>query len=132
MYLHLYFENKCAVLNMADTCSSLISCFPSLLLRYCLLFLLLPPPLLLLLLLLTTDVFSFHRHYSPLWALACRTTSFHFFPTCHQLSPSSHSQHLKISFYFLFPPFPGSSASSCPFQFLSEDLFGHPILLHSL
>ena len=35
-----------------------------------------------------------------------------FFPICHQLSPSSHSQHLKISFYFLFPPFPGSSASS--------------------
>ena len=26
-----------------------------------------------------------------------------FFPICHQLSPSSHSQHLKISFYFLFP-----------------------------
>jgi len=25
-----------------------------------------------------------------------------FFPICHQLSPSSHSQHLKISFYFLF------------------------------
>ena len=30
-----------------------------------------------------------------------------FFPICHQLSPSSHSQHLKISFYFLFPYFPG-------------------------
>jgi len=29
-----------------------------------------------------------------------------FFPICHQLSPSSHSQHLKISFYFLFPSFP--------------------------
>ena len=54
-----------------------------------------------------------------------------FFPTCHQLSPSSHSQHLKISFFFLFPSFPGSSPS-WPFQFLSEDLFGHPILLHSL
>ena len=39
-----------------------------------------------------------------------------FFPICHQLSPSSHSQHLKISFYFLFPSFPGSSpfASSLP------------------
>jgi len=23
--------------------------------------------------------FFFHRHYSPLWALACRTMSFHFF-----------------------------------------------------
>ena len=32
-----------------------------------------------------------------------------FFPICHQLSPSSHSQHLKISFYFIFPSFPGSS-----------------------
>ena len=48
---------------------------------------------------------------------------------CHQLSPSYHSQHLKISFYFLFPSFPGSS-SSRPFKFLSEDLFGHPILPH--
>jgi len=28
--------------------------------------------------------------------------------------------------------FAGSSSSSRPFQFLSEDLFGHPILLHSL
>jgi len=55
-----------------------------------------------------------------------------FFPICHQLSPSSHSQHLKISFYFLFPSFPGSSPSSRPFQFLNEGLFGHPILLHSL
>ena len=34
------------------------------------------------------------------------------FPICHQLSPSSHSQHLKISFYLLFPSFPGSSPSS--------------------
>jgi len=29
-----------------------------------------------------------------------------FFPIYHQLSPSAHSQHLKISFYFLFPSFP--------------------------
>ena len=54
------------------------------------------------------------------------------FPIYHQLSPSSHFQLLKISFYFLFPSFPGPSPSSRPFQFLSEDLFGHPILLHSL
>jgi len=53
-------------------------------------------------------------------------------PIYHQLSPSSHSQHLKISFYFFFPFFPGSSSSSRLFQFLSEDLFGHPVLLHSL
>jgi len=38
------------------------------------------------------------------------------FPICHQLSPSSHSQHLKISFCFFFPSFPGSSPSSRPFQ----------------
>ena len=37
-----------------------------------------------------------------------------FFPICHQLSPSSHSRHFKISFYFLFPSFPGSSPSSRP------------------
>jgi len=55
-----------------------------------------------------------------------------FFPIYHQLSPSSHCQHLKISFYFFSPSFPGSSSSSHPFQFLSEDLFGHPVLLHSL
>jgi len=55
-----------------------------------------------------------------------------FFPIYHQLSPSSHSQNLKISFYFFSLSFPGSSSSSRPFQFLSEDLFGHPILLHSL
>ena len=47
-----------------------------------------------------------------------------FFPICHQLSPSSHSYHLKISFYFLFPSSPGSFPSSRPFQFLSEDLLG--------
>ena len=55
-----------------------------------------------------------------------------FVPICHQLCPSSHSQHLKISFYFFSPSFPVSSSSSRPFQFLSEDLFGHPVLLHSL
>ena len=55
-----------------------------------------------------------------------------FFPICHQLSPSSHSRHLKISLYFLFRSFLGSSPSSRSFKFLSEDLFGHPILLHSL
>ena len=65
----------------------------------------------------------FHRHYSPLWTLACRTMSFHFFPICHQLSPSSHYQHLKISFYFLFPSFPGSSPSSRPIQFFSDTSF---------
>jgi len=55
-----------------------------------------------------------------------------FFLIYHQLPPSSHSQHLKISYYLFSPSFPGSSSSSRPFQFLSEDLFGHPTLLHSL
>jgi hypothetical protein len=55
-----------------------------------------------------------------------------FFPIYHHLSPSSHSQHLKISFYFFSSSFPRPSPSFRPFQFLSEDLFGHPILLHSL
>jgi len=40
------------------------------------------------------------------------------------ISPSSHSQHLKISFYFLFQSFSRSSLSSRTFQFLSEDLLG--------
>jgi hypothetical protein len=38
-----------------------------------------------------------------------------FFPICHQLSLSSHSQHLKISFYFFSPSFPGSSSSFRPY-----------------
>ena len=55
-----------------------------------------------------------------------------FFSTHHQLSPSSHSQLLKISFYFLFPSFPGSTPSPRPFHFFNEYFFGHPNLLHSL
>jgi hypothetical protein len=39
---------------------------------------------------------------------------------------------LKMSFYFFSPSFPGSSSSSRHFQFLTEDLFGHPNHLHSL
>ena len=58
--------------------------------------------------------------------------SLHFCLICYHLSPSSHSQHLQISISFFSPSFPWSSSSSRPLQFLSEDLFGHPILLHSL
>jgi hypothetical protein len=68
----------------------------------------------------------------PAVGFGLSNNTFPFFPIYHQLSPSSHSQHLKISFYFFSPSFPGSSSSSRPFQFLSEDFFGHPILLHSL
>ena len=46
-----------------------------------------------------------------------------FCPTCHKLSPSYHSQHLKISFYFFSPSFPGLSPSFRPFQLLTEILF---------
>ena len=41
-----------------------------------------------------------------------------FVPIYYQLSPSSHSQHLKISFHFFFPSFTGSSSSSRPFPVL--------------
>ena len=53
-----------------------------------------------------------------------------FFPICHQLSPPSHSQHLKISFYFLFPSFAGSSPSSRPFQFLKHYTIAYRIPPH--
>ena len=54
-----------------------------------------------------------------------------FFPIYHQLSPSSHSQYLKISFYFFSPSFPGSSRL-VPSSSWVKIFFGHPILLHSL
>ena len=47
-----------------------------------------------------------------------------FVPIYHKLSPSSHYQHLKTSFHFSSPSFPGSSSSSRPFQFFSEEFFG--------
>jgi len=62
--------------------------------------------------------------YSPRWALACRTIPLHFsLSITNSLSPSSHSQHLKLSFHFFSPSFLGFSSSSRPFQFLSENLF---------
>ena len=39
---------------------------------------------------------------------------------------------LEDLFVLLLSIFPVSSPSSRPFQLLSEDLFGHPIFLHSL
>ena len=52
-----------------------------------------------------------------------------FFPICHQLSSFSHSQHFKISLYFLFPSSPGSSPSSRPVQFYISPLV-EKILYH--
>ena len=65
-------------------------------------------------------------YYSPLWALACRTMSFHF---CY-LPPTLFIFSLPaLEDLFLLPL---SIFSSRPLQFISEDLLGHPILLHSL
>ena len=60
------------------------------------------------------DFFFFHWHYSPLWALACRTMSFHFFlcatNSLHLLTPSAwrslctSSFHLFLSLPLLLIP----------------------------
>jgi hypothetical protein len=72
----------------------------------------------------------FHWRYNLLWALACRTIPLHLSlsvtNSVHLLTPNTW-RSLSTS-----PSFPVSSSSSRPFQFLSEDLFVHPILLHSL
>ena len=47
--------------------------------------------------------FFFHWHYSPLWALACRTMSFHFFQSAtnslHLLTPSTWRSLSTSSFH---------------------------------
>ena len=47
--------------------------------------------------------FFFHWHYSPLWALACRTMSFHFFlsatDSLHFLTPSTWRSLSTSSFH---------------------------------
>ena len=53
--------------------------------------------------------FFYHLHYSPLWALACRTMSFHFFLSAtnslHLLTPSTWISLSTSSFHlFLDPP----------------------------
>jgi hypothetical protein len=77
---------------------------------------------------LREKIFFFHWRYSPLWALACRTIPLPFSvsitSSVHILTPSTGR---SLSTSSLHP-----SSLSCPFQFLSEDLFGHPILLHFL
>ena len=51
----------------------------------------------------------FHWHYSPLWALACRTMSFHFFLSAtnslHLLTPSTW-RSLSTSSFYLSPGLP--------------------------
>jgi hypothetical protein len=52
--------------------------------------------------------FYFHWHYSPLWALACRTMSIHFFlsatNTLHLFTPSTWRSLSTSSFHlFLYP-----------------------------
>ena len=53
--------------------------------------------------------FVFHWQYSPLWALSCRTMSFHFFlsatNTLHLLTPSTW-RSLSTSSFHLFLGFP--------------------------
>ena len=53
----------------------------------------------------SSSLFFFHRHYSPLWALACRTMSFHFFLSAtkflHLLTPSTW-RSLSTSSFHLF------------------------------
>ena len=49
------------------------------------------------------NFFFFHWHYSPLWALACRTMSFHFFLSAtnslHLLTPSTWRSLSTSSFH---------------------------------
>ena len=70
-----------------------------------------------------SDHFFFHWHYSPLWALACRTISFHFslfaINSLHLLTPSTW-RSLSTSLFHLFLDLP---LLLDPFQFLSENLF---------
>jgi len=76
--------------------------------------------------------FFFRWRYSTLWALACRTIPLHLFlsiTNCLRLLTPNTWRSVST---FSLPSFPGSSFSSRLFQLLSEDLFGLPILLHSL
>jgi len=79
------------------------------------------------------NIFFFFRwRYSPLWALACRTIPLHLSlsitNSLHLLTPNTWRSLSTSSPH----PFLGSSSSSRPFQFFSEDFFGNPLLLHSL
>jgi len=79
------------------------------------------------------EISSFYSYSSSIVATAqCGLWSVEQCPIWHQLSPSFQAQHLKISFCFFSPSFPGPYPSFRPFHFLSEDHFVNPILLHSL
>ena len=68
--------------------------------------------------------FFFHWHYSPLWALACRTMSFHFFLSAtnslHLLTPSTW-RSLSIS---SFHPFLGLPLLLVPYSFWVKIFLG--------
>ena len=61
--------------------------------------------------------FFFHWHYSPLWALACRTMSLHFFLSAtnslHLLTPSTW-RSLSTSSFLLFVGLPHLLVPSSP------------------
>jgi len=58
------FCSMCAVSNMADICSSLISCFPGMLLRYCLsAFEMVPVTIIIIIIIITTAVFYISSIY---------------------------------------------------------------------
>ena len=61
-------------------------------------------------------LFFFHWHYSPLWALACRTISFHFFLSAtnslHLLTPSTW-RSVSTSSFHLFLGLPLFLVPSC-------------------
>jgi hypothetical protein len=74
----------------------------------------------------------FHWHYSPLWAVACQTMSFHFFLSAnnslHLLTPSTSRSLSTASFH----PFLGLPLLLVPSSSRVKIFFGHPILLYSL
>ena len=75
-------------------------------------------------------LFFFHWHCSPLWALACRTMSFHYFLSAtnslHLLTPSTWRSLSTSSFH----PFLGLPLLLVPSSSWVKIFFGHPVLLH--
>ena len=82
--------------------------------------------------------FFFHWHYSPLWALACQTMSFHFFLSAtnslHLLTPSTWRALSTSSFHpFLGLPLllvPSSSWVKIFLGILSSFIFSRPAFFY--